>query len=133
MNRPKIVIVLSVLYALVALGSLLSVLMGRPLLLGLLNALLAGVLAAGLWRLQNWARRLVILLLSIGLVVGVCMGVAVFIPMILQGRFASLVGLTMLLAVYIGIGVLIRLLLSAPVKQAFSRATGNQQQATSNT
>ena len=119
MKRPLVVKALSALYAVSAVVATLSVFAGRPALPSALKALCAGILAWSLWQLKNWARRLVILLLSLGLVVSVCIGAAVFVPMGLQGKPIALGGIAILLALAALTVFVIRSLMSASVKQAF--------------
>ena len=119
MKRPLVVKALSALYAVSAVVAILGVFAGRPALPSVLKALCTGILAWSLWQLQNWARRLVILLLSLGLVVSVCIGAAVLVPMVLQGKPMALGGITILLALAAFTVFVIRLLMSASVKQAF--------------
>ena len=120
MKRPKIVVILSVFYALVALVGLINSFRGRSLLITpLLGVLLASGLAVGLWRMQDWARRFVILLLSLGLVVGVCVAVAIYAPAVLHKQPVSIPGTLVILAVYAMVGFLIRSLMSPVIKQHF--------------
>ena len=123
MKRPVVVIVLSAFYALGVLVALIGAFSGQPPLPYLLKAALSGCLAVGLWQMKNWARRFVILVLSLGVIGGIGIGVAVLVPRLSQGRPVSIPGVVMFIAMFVLFGFLIRHLMSDGVRQHFVTKT----------